>query len=816
MRIVSFSLALILTTAFIIVLDNSWGEKMPPVGRLLDPVSGFYHNALNGLAETQDQDIDLSGLTDSATVIFDKQLIPHIYASNLADAYYLQGYVTARHRLWQMEVQTHAAAGRLTELFGESMLNYDKLARRRGMKLGAQKGLADMQKDSLSALAVSAYTKGINAYIEKLAFEDYPFEYKLLNYSPEKWTELKTAYLLMYMAQDLAGGDDDLENTNLVQHLGKSAYDSLYLNYLPHTDPVIPANTSWNFTPESVERPDSLFYPAKIKATTERPNPQNGSNNWAVNGNKTASGKPMLCNDPHLGLNLPSLWYAIQITTPELNVYGVSLPGAPGVIIGFNNDIAWGVTNATRDVKDWYRIQFKDSTRTEYKYDDQWLRTDKQIEKFKLVNNGFLESDSYAYDTLLYTHYGPVVYDRNYMDTVELAGYAMRWTAHDPGNVINTFLKLNRAKNLEDYQEALSGYRAPGQNFVFASVDNTIAMRIQGRFPIKWPEQGKFLMDGSNSAYEWKGYIPSEQNAMVVNPERNFVSSANQRPVDLNYPFYVYDDTYEHYRNRRINKVLAASDSLTAEDMMKLQNDNYSLQAEETLPYLLNLLDTTQLKPNQQEAVNYLKQWNYLAEASQLAPTLYYAWWNNFRTMLWDELDSLDFASKLPSTPQTAYFMQQKPNSPYFDYKKTPAIEDAKALALLSFQKTIEEIEDWQAKYGEDTPYSWGAWKASSILHLTRQPALSANNLMVDGGKSIVNANSGRHGASWRMIVELGKPMKAWVVYPGGQSGNPGSPYYGNMIENWRTAQYYSANFWPQPQPKHSEVLAIHHYSRKK
>jgi penicillin amidase len=812
MRVLGFIISFLLTLAYIVVLDNSWGS-IPPVGRFLDPINGFYHNALNGMAESESLDRDLEGLQDSATVIFDQQLIPHIFATNLHDAYYLQGYTVARHRLWQMEVQTHYAAGRLTEIFGPGMLETDKLTRRRGLGLGARRSLAAMQSDSLTKLAVTAYTKGVNEYINSLQYADYPFEYKLLNTQPEPWTELKSAYLLMYMAQDLAGYDDDLENTNLVQFLGKDEFDSLYVSNLPGVDPVIPPGTTWDFTPIQVTKPDSVYTEILSPETNPKPNPQNGSNNWAVNGTKSATGNPILCNDPHLSLNLPSIWYAVQLHTPEMNVYGVSLPGAPGVVIGFNNNIAWGVTNATRDVKDWYKLTFKDSLRNEYLYDGKWLRFDKQPERYVIVNKGLWQKDEVVTDTILYSHYGPVVYDRNYSTNAELVGYAMRWTAHDPGNSLQTFLKLNQAKNLDDYQQALNSYRAPGQNFVFASTSGDIAMRVQGRYPVKWEEQGKFLMDGSNSAYEWQAFIPAEQNAMVVNPPRNFVSSANQTPVDATYPYYVFDDTYEHYRNRRINNFLSEKEKVSVEDMKKLQNDNFSMQAQETLPIMLSLLDSTQLKEEELLAVNYLKQWNYMAEATQLAPTYYYAWWENTRKMLWDELDSLEFATTLPSNAQTAYFLQNQKQSKYYDYKNTPARENAQAFITLTFKRAMQDVANWRQENPGKAAATWGNWKNSSILHLTRQPALSYTDLQVNGGRSIVNANSGRHGASWRMIVELGSPVKAWVVYPGGQSGNPGSPHYANMISNWQNGQYYPALFLQEASAIDSTITARRHYT---
>ena len=294
----------------------------------------------------------------------------------------------------------------------------------------------------------------------------------------------------------------------------------------------------------------------------------------------------MLENDPHLDLTLPSIWYQVQLVTKDMNVYGVSIPGAPGVIIGFNSKVAWGVTNVGSDVLDWYKISFKDQRHKEYLYNNQWKATKPRIESIQVRGSETIT------DTVYYTHHGPVVYLENQKpekfskaDNIP-AGYALRWIAHDGSNDVKTFYMLNKASNYADYRKALTYYTAPAQNFVFASMDNDIAITPNGYFPLKWKEQGKFLLDGNNPNDEWHGRIPADQNPTVKNPPRGFVSSANQFSADPSYPYYLHWEFSGYERAHRINKRLTVMTKATADSMRALQNDNYSVFAENVLANL--------------------------------------------------------------------------------------------------------------------------------------------------------------------------------------------------------------------------------------
>jgi penicillin G amidase len=784
-----FILSLIILLTLILLLDNSWNIKgipVPPLGRFLDPYHGFWQN-IETKNERTANEISIKGLRAPVTVHFDSLLIPHIFAQNDADLYKAQGYITAMYRLWQMEFQTHAAAGRVSEIIsGDPILDYDRRQRRLGMVFGAQRALSFFEEDPTMKIVIENYTEGINEYIRSLSYEDLPFEYKLLDYQPEAWTPIKCALLLKNMAQTLNMGDKDIEMTNALKLFGKQYVDLLYPDDEGVGDPIVENPQGWNFKPVSIDSVEPVIPQDYITIQKQaKSDPTTGSNNWAVSGQKTATKAPILCNDPHLNLSLPSLWYVLQLHAPGVNVMGASLPGAPGIIIGFNDSVAWGVTNAQRDLVDWYKITYRDRTKNEYLLDSQWVKTEKVVEAIRV------KGGNTVYDTVAYTHWGPVTYDHTFHADNNLSDYAFRWVAHDRSEEVMTFYKLNRSKNYSDYMDALDHFQSPAQNFAFASVSGDIAMRVQGKFPVRRPVEGKFVLEGNRRSNGWLAFIPNEQNIAEKNPERGFVSSANQYPADKNYPYYITATSYEAYRNRRINQVLRSSDSITVEDMMKLQNDNFNLKAAESLPLFLSMLDSTSLDEAEAHAFKILKSWDFYNNKQSEGASYYEAWWDALMPLIWDEMESEDFDLQRPTSFQTIKLIKDQPDLVFFDIKKTEAKEQARDVVRQAFKVGVNDIGKWKASHQETV--SWGVFKDSYIGHLL--PPLRAFSIPVvtGGNHDIVNAHSRTHGPSWRMIVSLGKAgPQAWGVYPGGQSGNAGSQYYDNLLSRWVEGKYFN------------------------
>ncbi|WP_299223714.1 penicillin acylase family protein [uncultured Psychroserpens sp.] len=785
MKYIKFISALIATVAIFYVLNTKLGS-LPPIGKFLSPSEGIWQNEVT---ESTQGSLQIEGIEADVIVHYDAQLIPHVFAENDYDLYKAQGYITAKHRLWQMEFQTFAAAGRLSEIIGEKALNFDRTQRRKGMLYGAENSLDVIKKDPKSLKYLEAYSDGVNAYINQLIPEDYPVEYKLLDYQPEAWNIDKTMHLLMYMTDMLCGGDKDLEYTNLLRELGKDRFDMLYPDFYDFHEPVIPSETDWSFIDiERTKKPQSKQPLDSLSSVMEKPDAQLGSNNWAVGPDKSYSGNAILANDPHLGLKLPSIWFVMQLNSPNQNVLGATLPGALGIIIGFNEDISWGVTNATRDVKDWYKIEFEDETRAKYKHGNDWKNTNLKVEHIKIKGKETFK------DSVIYTHHGPVSYDHTFKSDDEKMGYAMKWAGHIGHNFTKLFLKLNSAKNYNDYKDAIANHVAPAQNFVFASSEGDIALWVQGQFPNKWEGQGKFLMDGSNPDHDWQSFIPRKFNAHTKNPEQGYVSSSNQHPTDSLYPFYVFNDNYDAYRTRVINDFFRSKDKFNIQDFKDLQNNNLNKKASDLLPYMFKHMDTSNLTTEEQELLSTIKAWNFYSDTEKLAPSIWDSWWNNLYALIWDEYDQKeDLVLIKPTSYDAITLLKNRPNDSFMDILDTPEKETSHDLFLIAFKAAAKELTDWKTKNGN---YSWQYYKGTYVGHLLQSlPAFSRFDLPIGGDKEIVNAAGENFGPSWRMIVEMSSPPKAYGIYPGGQSGNPGSIYYDNFIDDWAVGNYYNLLF---------------------
>ncbi len=812
MRIVPFIVSAAVTTGLVIALNTQLpvaGSKTPRLGYFLSPQYGFWQNA-EPTNTSFDKNTKLPGIKSTTDVYIDDRLVPHVYAENDADAYYVQGYLHAKFRLWQMEFQTYVAAGRLSEIVGEERLSTDQFFRRLGMVYAAEHSLAITEADPVMKEVCDSYTAGVNAYISSLKPNEIPFEYKMMDYKPEPWTNLKTALFLKFMSYDLSGQSNDLLYTNAKNVFGYADYMKLFPDKQDTLDPIIPRGTAFAKPGIKVKMPsniDSAYFGRKDTFTKKVPiipNKNNGSNNWAVAGSKTKSGKPILCNDPHLGLNLPSLWYEMQITTPTHNTYGATFPGSPAVIIGFNDSCAWGETNAGRDVKDFYEIQFRDSTMQEYWFNKQWVKSEWRKETIKVKG----KPDDV--ENIAMTVFGPVMYDKNYKSSDKTTkAYALRWSAHDSSNELRTFYYLNRAKNYADYSMAISTFHCPGQNFVFACHNGDIAIKQQGAFVAKWKSQGDFAMPGTDSSYMWQGFIPVEENPQMLNPARGFVSSANQKPVDESYPYYLGKSTaFPPYRGYIINRRLAAMKDITPQDMEALQTDNYNVFAEICRPVLLKYLRQNGLDENSKKYLDIFKNWNLRNDTAEKAPTVFKVWWDDIEHGMWDD----EFAQTtlpMPWPDQSVLIESIIKDSTYKfadDITTKDKVENVADIVSAAFKKAVDSL----TKIEKDGKLNWSAFKDTHVMHLTKQAALSRLHLPVGGGTHIINATTGDHGPSWRMVVHMTDNVEAYAVYPGGQSGNPGSKYYDTFLDTWVQGKYYSLLFLKKEEATHNNRVKWH------
>lgn len=807
--IFTFIVALLL----LLLLNTKLGS-IPPLAKFLDPFHGFWKNA-ECKKKPGTETLTLDELKGRVEIQFDEQMIPHIFAENNYDLYYVQGYITAKDRLWQLDFQTRFAAGRLSEVIGAKAIDIDTYQRRMGMVYGAENTILEMEKDPEIKEIMDAYTAGINAYIHSLKPEDYPIEFKILDYQPEDWKPINSALLLKLMSATLTGGSDQFYMSNILSKYGPDVVKELFPDYPFGEDPIIPKGTQWNFKPiEIPKQPTVVPENTVCNQTTKQMEEGIGSNNWALAGAKTSSGYPMLANDPHLDLTLPSIWYQIQMASNDVNAYGVSIPGAPGIVIGFNANVAWGVTNVAANVMDWYRIKFKDHSQQEYWYDNKWNPVKPRIETIAVRGGKTIV------DTIYYTHHGPIVYLNNQKpknlstcDNIPV-GHALRWVAHDPSNDIRTFYMLNRAKNYTDYREALANYTAPAQNFIFASVDNDIAITSSGYFPLKWDNQGKFLLDGSDPANDWYGRIPADQNPTVKNPPRNFVSSANQRPTDATYPYYLNWEFANYERAHRINQRLLVMTGASVDSLRSLQNDNYSVLAEDILPTLLSAIDIKSLNATEAKGFELLRKWDKCFHAGAIAASIFELWQKDISAKTWaDQFDVTNVPMRYPSRDKLVELIVKEPNSNWFDDSRTPQKETRDDIIRAAYKFAVDSL---QRKYGAMSDgWRWGNVKHTHVTHLAQIAGFGSKFLNNGGSKTSVNATSERTGPSWRMIVALGKSVKAYGVFPGGESGNPGSFYYDDMVDTWSSGKLNELVYLQSKDEKSERIISKWELSKK-
>lgn len=833
MHKVKFIIPLLITILFIVALNTRIGD-IPPMGAFLDPFHGFWQNA-ERTAPVQDLYRALPGLQEQATVAFDERRVPHIFAGNQHDLYMLHGYITARHRLWQMEFQVHAAAGRISEIIGEQAVEYDRFQRRLGMVEGAEQSVEAMRNNPDSRKALEAYTEGVNAYIESLDRAQYPLEYKVLDYEPEPWTPLKTGLLLMNMAQTLTGHSSAASLTRAYGQLEEELFGELYPVTPPYAEPYITGMETGAMDPLQATPPDSAFTPRilgdpgrvppelghgptpgsngdrfelaspPIFPETENRTVGAGSNNWAVDGSRTRSGHPLLAYDPHQSLSIPALWYEVHLNSPEMNVYGATIPGAPVVVTGFNEHIAWGQTNAGSDVMDLHEIEFRDERRDAYYHDGEWLETRKEPISIEVRGSEAVQ------DTIIYTHHGPVTVleDESPFEPFVPPDHAVRWSAHEASNEVLALQKINRADDYESFVEGLEHFEVPAQTYIYADREDNIALWHNGRLPVRWSQQGRFISDGRDPAHDWQAWLPHDHLPHERNPEKGYLASANQLPVDEAYPYYLGWDYAGYERGTRVHNLLAQSRDTDTAFHQRMQLDNHSLHAERSLPLLLEQLDLQALNAGEQELMAVLQEWDHAMDPAEIAPSLFSRWWEQFHNTLWDyhlTTPGQDHPVKRPRRDVTVDLLENRPQAEVFQINGEHALAD---MVTEAFRKAVQHLEEQYGEVGES--WQWGHVQGAEITHLADIPGLGLESLFKGGSNTSINALKGDHGPSWRMVVDLEPPVSGYGVYPGGQTGNPGSPAYDEFVDTWAEGELYELHFpSDEQQAEHIARYRIH------
>jgi penicillin amidase len=560
---------------------------------LLGPV--FLYSAITCLPPTsaqqtgtaESQSIQLQGLRASVTVRRDERGIPYISASNDEDLCFAQGYATAADRLWQMDLLRRTARGELAEIFGNNVLEEDKRHRTFGFAQTAEKEVAEATPQARALL--EAYARGVNAYIVGLEAKSLPPEFQILQYQPRPWTPADSLVVVKLFFESLSS----TWRLDVMREAFADLPADKRAALMPETSPLdvivvgkdtrkATISTTATAPPKQTASLDTLGFAARDQELMSRSLARVGlgaenlaaSNNWVVSGKHTASGRPLLANDPHLQPSAPSIWHMVHLSAPGVRVAGVIAPGLPGVIIGHNDRIAWGFTNVGPDVQDLYIEKFDPANPRRYMTPTGWQDAEIRHEEIK-VRKGFTDSttDIVAIDVTV-TRHGPIVLEK------DSKRYALRWTALDPKlNNATGVYELNRARNWREFTAAIRGYTPPMQNIVYADVDGHIGYYAAGVVPIRKTGDGSVPYDGSKDDGEWVSFIPFDKLPHVYNPPSGMVVTANQRIVGSDYPYFLTHSWAQPYRARRILDLLTQKKRMTANDFRAILGDTYSIAA---------------------------------------------------------------------------------------------------------------------------------------------------------------------------------------------------------------------------------------------
>ena len=791
----------IITIALLIILSIPYGQ-IPAPGKFFDPVVGFWRVAWQDEFPDQQQ-LSITGINNEVKIILDQRGVPHIFGDNELDIFTAIGYVHARDRLWQMDIQYRFAAGRLSEILGKQSLNRDIEQRKLGLLVTAQRIAASLDSHLVEYKILQAYANGVNHFINQLSFRDYPFEFKLLNYAPETWTIEKSVMVNVMMGY-LSRSMEDIYFSQLQQIFSRQDLKELYPAFSPTPYPIIPEDEKSEPTKNLSD--NGSFSPSPLNSNYSNDNLPGdhllmdregfGSNNWVVAGSKTTTGKPILANDPHLSLELPSVWYEAQLNCPEFDVYGVMLPGTPFVIIGFNRHIAWGMTNCGWDVTDLYREKFDNDNHDRYFYNGTW----QPVEKFPQIIRIKDEADTTIFTE--YTHRGSIISRNGDF-------FSMQWTGNQSHFDGVTVYWLNRAKNYDDYRNALKLYTCPAQNFIYADKTGNIAMTCAGKNPVRKNGSGRSIADGGNDQSEWLSYTPFHQLPASFNPKQGYLASANQQPINQPAPSYGWNWPTD-YRSRQINTLLKNHHQLDAKDMMRFQTDVYAVRAEVFVPFIVRAFEgqTDFARDSSIDSMlHYLNNWNYQMHKDEVAASIFTQFMINFRTNTWkDHFPEGRF--RLPDESILEQITKNQPYSRWFDDIATPAKENRDEIIQKSLLETRDQLITMLGLVISN--WKWERYHQTRIPHLSRLKPLGIDPFPNNGGFGTLNVGHGRinsFGPSWRMIVSLEQPIRAWGVYPGGQSGNPASKHFTDFLETWKNEQYFELLFPEKPSDLINEMI---------
>ncbi|MBI3538606.1 MAG: penicillin acylase family protein [Chloroflexi bacterium] len=751
----------------------------------------------------------VAGLKAQVEVLRDLNGIPHIYAANVDDLLFAQGYVHAQDRLWQMEQSRRTGAGRLSEL-SASNLNNDKFLRTIGLARAAKADWETANDDEKRALV--AFSAGVNAFIDTHR-DNLPVEYTLIGISPEPWTPVDSLGWAKVMAFNLGGSSQfDLQRAQFIANLGLSKWKEIAPDY-PTTGPFIvdySAADEYRAPTDalpmvSIGNPDFNAINARYDALQFFDRGA-GSNNWVVDGTKTASGKPLLANDPHLGVQIPAIWYVVGLHCAPVsadcpyNVVGFALPATPGIVIGHNDRIAWGFTNVGPDVVDYFAEKLNPQNPNQYEFKGKF--EDFQIVKETIKVKGGADVQL----EVKISRHGPIM--TPVFDGVK-EPLALQWTAlKERSHILGAVSKLDRARDFKEFREAMKLFDAPAQNTVYVDVDGNIGYQTPGNIPIRAKGDGSVPVDGASGDYEWLGYIPYDELPSAYNPAAHYIATANQQVAPYSYKYMISRDWAAPFRAQRINDLLRAKSKITVDDFKMIQGDSTSVFLLRLQKYVAGLAsDKTQAT----RALELVKSWNGVLSTDSAATSILEATYarlvrNTFANKMSDDLFKL-YQGYSDANRLAIYLLLEKTDAAGWDDPTTAQKESRDDILKKSFEQGVDDL----AKLLGDSPSDWKWGKLHTATYAHPVGSVQPLNLLFNVGPIEVNGDGftinstkfsdtrGNYGMtnhpSMRFIADTSNWDRSQVILPVGQSGLPLNKHYSDMAQMWATIQYVPLYF---------------------
>lgn len=744
-------------------------------------------------------EINLSGIESTVEIYRDKYAVPYIRANSDLDASFALGFLHAQERLFQMDIMRRVGFGRLSEVFGTKTIPFDRMFK--SMRFGkiAEQIYNELEEPYKSH--IEAYAAGVNAFIQE-AEGNFQIEFSLLNYQPEKWLPEHTLVIGKLLAWELnISWWADIAFTSLIQKFGAEKVKEIIPSFDENAPAIVPDFLAQlPAVPTGFVDTDKLFREFIGSTGTHI-----GSNNWVVGGTKSASGKPIIANDPHLAFQTPSKWYVVSIRSSNWNVDGFTLPGVPVIVIGKNDNITWTMTNVMADDADFY-IEKLDTSKTKYLLDNEW-------NELRIERDSIIVKDSSNIEMISkWTHRGPIVSHIHPYSTINNDSLlseldiSMRWTALEFHTELSAVYDMNFARNESEFKLGAGKFTAPGQNFVYADKEGNIGYICAAKLPVRNTNSTTFVFDGTDSSNDWTGYVDFDEMPMFSNPSSGFIATANNKTIE-DFKYHISNLWEPPSRIKRIFELLQKNEFHSVQDFMKYQNDFYSHYASEIVPYIITAFDNAEINDNNlRTALSLLKNWDFNFEKESQTPAIYANFYQRFvENIFLDEMgenlfEEYIFIANIPYRKVTELLSQNY--SSWYDDINTESIESKNDIIRKSLIDALVQLEDELGK--NISEWQWGRIHTLTLKHVFSGQSKIADYFFDIGpfemggdGTTVNNMEYSfrepfdvKLGPSMRFIYDYAEPDNFYYVLPNGQSGNPFSEHYCDMTELWLKGEY--------------------------